>query len=421
MPHVFASILIAMFLFQDPSLDSPSPKERQAAIEKMAVIGNVAAIPALAEAYKKEPKSDIRAEILAVLARIRDKAAIPPIAEALHSDLDKEVRLQAIDSLLRLYTPVEDNSTIQTIFNMVKGAFVLPERVTVGPEVDIDASAKAALAESMQKDFSDDVRVQAVRALGSLRAKDQVPTLIATLEDPKNREHEEVRLEIIETLGSIRDASAGPSLEKALRDKDRKIVAAAATALGLVGYKEARPAVEALFRSSNDRIVKERALEGMTLMRDPGSAALFESLLAHRDDYYRQLAAEGLARLHHDPALLQDRLAQEKKITVRDALEFALAASGQINYINDLANELDSPGESQVHVYLVELGKYEGKLPELYRYFGSASAKVRAKMVDVVGDVGDPAARDQIQPLTKDPNIEVVRAAVAAIRKLGSK
>src|ERR1019366_1823373 len=182
-----------------------------------------------------------------------------------------------------------------------------------------------------------------------------------------------VRLEIIETLGSIRDASAGPALQRALRDKDGKIVGAAAKAVGLVGYKEARPAVEELFRSSHDRIIKERALEGMALMRDPGSAALFESLLAHREDYYRQLAAEGLARLHHDPALLQDRYAQEKKIAVRNALAFELIASGQDSYINDLANELDSSREAQVHTYLVELGKYENKLPQLYPYLRSTS------------------------------------------------
>ena len=57
--------LTLLFLFQNPSLDSPSPKERQDAIEKMAVLGNREAIPKLAEALKKEPKSDIRASMVA--------------------------------------------------------------------------------------------------------------------------------------------------------------------------------------------------------------------------------------------------------------------------------------------------------------------------------------------------------------------
>src|ERR1051326_903079 len=99
MSYVFASLLMGVFLVQGASIDSSSPKERQAAIDEMAVLGNAKAIPALAAAYKKEPKSDLRAEIVAGLARIHDKAAIPVLADVLHSDIDKDVRLQAIDSL----------------------------------------------------------------------------------------------------------------------------------------------------------------------------------------------------------------------------------------------------------------------------------------------------------------------------------
>ena len=78
-------ILTLSFLLQNASLDSPSPKERQAAIEQMAVLGNRDAIPKLAEALKKEPKSDIRAAMVAGLARIQDRDAIPVLADTLKS------------------------------------------------------------------------------------------------------------------------------------------------------------------------------------------------------------------------------------------------------------------------------------------------------------------------------------------------
>ena len=45
--------------------------------------------------------------------------------------------------------------------------------------------------------------------------------------------------------------------------------------------------------------------------------------------------------------------------------------------------------------------------------------KVRAGMVRVVGNIGDPSSTDQIRALSDDPNTEVVREAVAALRKLG--
>jgi HEAT repeat protein len=419
MSHLSA-YLIGVFLLQAqvPTLDSPSPKERQAAIDEMAVIGNTKAIAPLGEALKKEPKAELRAEILAGLARIHDSGAVPPIAEALRNDNDKDVRLQAIDSFLRLYISTDDAGPIRTLFNKVKSVFFTQDRPMIGPEVKVDPQTTVALAECMQKDFDDDVRVEAARALGSLRAGDQVPALIATLEEPRNREHQKVRLEAIRTLGIIRDPAAGPALEEALRDRDNEIVAESALALGLAAYKQSRPAVEQLFRTSSDRNVKNRALESLALMRDPGAVPLFESLLGSSNDYYRELSAEGLARLHHDPKILQERYAQEKKANVRNALSFALAAAGQDNYINDLANALDTRQDYQAHVYLVELGKFDGKLNELYRYLRSTNPKVRAKMVNVIGEIGDPSSREQIQMMTNDPNVDVVREAVAALRKL---
>src|SRR5215470_14664395 len=190
----------------------------------MAILGNREAIPKLAAALKKEPKSEIRAEMVAALGRIRDTSAIPVLADTLRNDLDKDVRSQAIDSLLRFYILVEESGPVRTIFNKVKSVLIEPNPPVVGPEVQVDTSAKEALATAMQKDFSDEVREEAARALGTLKAKDQVPLLIMAFEDPQNHEHSAVRVQIPHSLGVIRDPAAGPVFEKALRDTDQKVV-----------------------------------------------------------------------------------------------------------------------------------------------------------------------------------------------------
>ena len=410
---------ILLLLPQNPSLDSASPKERQAAIEQMAVLGNREAIPKLAEALKKEAKSDIRAEMIAALGRIRDRDAIPVLADTLGTDLDKDVRSQAIDSLLRIYIPLNDSGPIRTIFNKVKSAFLEPNAPVVGPEVQVDASAKEALATTMQKDFNDDVRAEAARALASLRAKDQVPVLTAALEDPQNREHRKVRVDIARTLGALRDPAAGPALERALRDPDKQVAQEATLAVGLVGHTPARPQLEEMFRANPSRMVKMQALQSIALLRDPGSVPLLESLLNHKDDYYRELAAEGLARLKYEGAKdWRMRFDLEKKPNVRNALAYGLAASGGLDYINNLANALDSRDENQVEVYLYELGRFNRQLNELHRYLRSMNPKVRAGMARIVGDIGDPSSTDPIRALADDTNTEVVREAVAALRKL---
>src|SRR5262249_18249412 len=97
---------------------------------------------------------------------------------------------------------------------------------------------------------------------------------------------------------------------------------------------------------------------------------------------------------------------------------FGLAASGDLDYVNNLANALDSRQQDQASVYLYELGKFDGQMNELYRYLRSTNPRVRAGMLRVLGDIGDPAAAEFIRPLAEDANTDVVREAVAALRKL---
>jgi HEAT repeat protein len=411
--------LILLLAPQNPSIESVSPRERQAAIEKMAVPGNSNAVPQLVAALKKEPKSDVRAEIVAALGRIRDRSAVPALADTLKTDLDKDVRSQAIDSMLRLYIPIEETGALRTIFNKVKSAFLQPNAPVISPGVQVDAAVTDALATTMQKDFDDEVRIQAVRALASLRSKEQVPALIAALEDPQNREHKLVRVEIARTLGLIRDPSAGPALERALRDSDNQLVAESVLGIGLVGHTNARGVLEEMFRTHPSPIVKSRSLEALALLRDQGNVPLFESLLINQNDYYRELSAEGLARLSYAGAKdWRPRFEQEKKANVRNALAYGLAASGDVDYIGELANSLDTRQASQAEVYLYELGKFSGKLNDLYRYLRSNNPKVRAGMVRIVGNIGDRAAVEQVRPMTEDPSTDVVREAVATLRKL---
>jgi HEAT repeat protein len=217
----------------------------------------------------------------------------------------------------------------------------------------------------------------------------------------------------------LRDPAAGPALEKALRDSDKDVVAEAVLGVGLVGNTAARPVVEEIFRTNSSGFIKGRALESLALLHDRASIPLFESLLANKDDNYRELSAEGLARVKYEGAKdWQVRYEQERSPNVRNALAYGLAASGDVDYINHMANSLDSRQSDQAEVYLFELGKYNGQLNEMYRYLRSTNPKVRAGMPKVIGRIGDPSSADKVRPLTEDSSTEVAREAVATLRKL---
>jgi HEAT repeat protein len=415
----FLSIVLAAGLLQlAPTLDSASPKERLDAVERISLRGRVDSVDPLAIALMKEPSSEVRAAIVAGLARIGVGEGIPVIISALTTDLNKDVRLQAIESLQAFYIPTAEPSKIQTVFNKVKSAFAEPDRPLVPNPAVVDPRVNAALAEAMQKDSLQAVRAAAARALGSLRARDRVAVMIATMQSPQNQEHPEVRLEIVESLGLIGDIAAGPSLAYAAKDKDRRIVQAAVLSIGMVGYRDARADIENLFRTDRSIETRRRALEALSLMRDPGSVPFFESLLGHEDDHYRETAAEGLARIGHEPGVLKSRFETEKKPGVRNALAYALVAADQDTYFNDLAVALTTRQAYQAEVYIYELGKFDGKLGEVHRYLRSENATIRARMARIAGDIGDPSSRPFIQQLTSDKDAEVVREAIVALRKL---
>jgi HEAT repeat protein len=414
-------LALTALLLQGPSLDSPSPKERQAAIEQMAKPGNTEAIPAFESALKKESKSDLRAELLSGLVRIGGSAVPPVIARSLATDLDKDVRLQAVESLQRFYIPVTDTGTLKTLFNSAKNVVTGPQRPTLPSGVVVDKVALDALATAMQKDTIEEVRAAAARVLGSLMAKAYVPVMVMTLEDPQNLEHKTVRKEIVMSLGVIRDASAGPAVQKTLRDRDAGIMTESIIAIGLMGYAPARPQLEVIFQTDTRREMKEQSLESLAMLRDPGGKPLFESLLMSPNDFYREKAAEGLARTDYDAAPLVDLLKMEKKANVRNAMTFALVSSNHDDNINELTNALNSRSSAQADMYLFELGKYRGKVPLLNSYLRSSDPKVRAGMARILGRIGDPSSRAPLDELTKDPNTDVMREAVNALRQMNTR
>ena len=427
MPQFLQFVLALTILTQAPSLESSSPKERREAIESMTVLGNREAVPVLVEALKNEPRSDIRASIVASLGRIRDRSAIPGLSESLLHDFEKEVRLQALDSLLRLYIPVVDDEGFWTFFDKVKNVFATEDRLLVGANEYVDQTAKEVLAQSLRQDFLPEVRIAAAHGLGSLRAADQVPALITELEGPRNRGSRawyrkwtgtEVRIAIIQTLGVIGSDEAGPALTRLLADEDQDVVKEAVAAVGIIGYRAAFPALSTLFKTHRTSDVRKQALQSMALMREPAAASLFESLLDDSDDSYRELSVEGLARLDYDASGLEPRMQTEKSANVRLAVAFALVSSERLSYMEDLVAALDTRQDYQAEVYLFELGKYDGKLSEMYPYLRNPKAEIRTKLLRVLGDVGEAEARPYIQPLTEDPNMDVMQEAVSALRKL---
>ncbi len=414
----FLQLILVLALAQTPALDSASPRERSEAVASMSVLGNRDAVPLLAQAYKNEQSSEIRTSIVRALGRIRDRSAIPTLSEALLTDFQQMVRLQAIDSLLRLYIPVSDERGFFSFITDVTRVFSEEEQLVVGSNVYVDQTAKEVLVEALRNDFDWEVRVAAANGLGSLRAGDQLPALIEEMDGPRHREDWEVQIAMIRTMGIISSQDSGPVLIRFIRDEDERVAREAILSVGRTGYRAAFPALSNLFKTSENDDMSDLALESITLLREPDAVGLFESLLDNREDDYRELAARGLARLDYDASGLIERIAVEDDTEVRLAQAFALVASGNSDYLGRLIEALDSRRAGTAEVYLFELGRDKGKLAEFYPHLRNSNSDIRAKLVGVVGQIGLSESRPYIQPLTEDPDDDVVEAAVEALRNL---
>lgn len=414
MAHVL-SLVFALTLTQTPSLDSPSPRERQDAIRAVATLSNRDAVPLLLDAYKKEPQSGIRREIVEGYARIRDASAIPAIREALFTDYSKEVRLEAVDALLQLYIPPADAGGF---FDRVQAIFSAVERPLVAPNVRVDPEAGDALAAALATDFDSEVRMEAAYALGSLRMASQLEVLSTAAEGPWNRESTLVRVAAIQAIGVIGGQEGGPVLARLLRDSDGRVVDESVRSIGRIGYPDAFPVLANLYETNYNDDLGELALEAIALMRIPEARSTFETGLDSRNDIIRQVSAEGLARIDAPPSLFSERIAAERDGEVSLALAFALVASDQVQYLDGLIEALDTRRAQQAETYLFELGRYEGKLGDLFPHLRNPDPDIRARLLGVMGRIGAPEARPYVQPLTQDPNTRVMEAAVDAMRRL---
>ena len=414
----FLSLVLVLTLAQTPALDSFSPRERSEAVESMAVLGNRDAVPALVEAYRNEPRRDIRASIIAALGQIRDRSAIPALTEALLTDFQKEVRLQAVDSLLRLYIPVADDRGLFSFISDLRSVFTEEEQLIVAANEYVDQTVKEALVEALRTDFDWEVRVAMVNALGSLRAVDQLPAMIEELEGPRHREDWEVRIALTRNLGRLGSLEAGPVLTRLIRDEDERVVHEAIRAVGRVGYRAAFSELSDLFKSSYEGEVRDLSLESIALLREPEAVTLFEPLLDSDEDFYREMSAQGLARLDYDASAFAERITTEDDAAVRMALAFGLVTSGHGEHLAEIVDALDGRRDDQAEIYLFELGAYEGHLSQIYPHLGNPDSDIRVKLLRVLGNIGDPEARPYIQPLTEDRDTDVVAAAVEALRRL---
>ena len=103
-------------------------------------------------------------------------------------------------------------------------------------------------------------------------------------------------------------------------------------------------------------------------------------------------------------------------------MEFALAALGKDDAVNDVVSELGSKIRGDVaRSYLTELARNPAFLPKLYPYLQSPDNGIRKRLCVVLMYSGDQGSLQQLDRLEHDPDSDVAAAALRAKRAIRAR
>lgn len=334
------------------------------------------------------------------------------------TDPDDAVQFAALDAELTFFLiePVAERKGLGSTRSRAQEAF------DAGPLVRAAGPAPAVLIDRLIAATADRhprIRFDALHALGVIAEPplnvDDTRRLLAGLQhsDPV------IRTATARVLGRLRAVSAGDALVSALNDPSDLVQEYASEALGLLRNDRAVQALTDRVSYYGKGTMANAALLALARIAYPSSRDLFRARLSDPDVAARRAAVEGAGRLRDRESLERVRtLAQsDPSSEVRLAGLFALDRLGEPQ-LAGLTLSIGQPAiGAQARDYLIETG------PAAASAVASAIGKAadpaaRVDLIHVLGYIGGAADARVLEPLAKDPDPRVARAAANALARL---
>ena len=389
--------------------------------------GGTSAIPHLQELLK-DPSRDVRVEAVKQLTDIGTQHSLDPLILAT-ADNEPEVQIRATDGLVNFYLPGYVQSglgaSIRRVGTSVKSKFTDTNDKIIDPYVTIRPEIITALGKLARSGGSMDARANAARALGILRGRAALPDLI----EAAHSKNGDLMYESLVALQKIRDDSAGPKIEFLLHDLDSRVQIAALQTVGVLRDMSAVPAVADIVNRTRDIKVKREALTALAMLPEETSRPVYQQYLKDKDDRLRAAAAEGFARLKNakDLPRLEQAWQDETKPQPRLSLAFALVMLGrrdvsEFSPLKYLVNNLNSAAyNGEAFPFLVELARDRDVRQALYGQLATGTKAEKMGLAGVLARSGDQASVAELQKLTNDPDPDVSKEALRAVRTLQAR
>ena len=395
-------------------------------VRNMAKQGS-SALPQLQELLRN-PDIDIRVEAVKAITEIGTQGSLTPLIQAA-ADKDPEVQIRAIDGLVNFYLPgyVQHGlgASIKRFGTSIKGKFTDTNDQVIDPFVIPRQDVIQALGALVRGSSDTEVRANAARALGILRARAAVPDLVSALRSKDT----DIIYESLIALQKIRDESAAEGVAFLLHDLNEKVQLAAIETVGLLQNKSSIPQLLDVLQHSRNIKVKRDALTSLAMLPDQQSRGVFGQYLHDKDEGMRAAAAEGFGRLRSpsDLPMIDAAFKDENKMAPRLALAFAEVMLGkteisEFSPYQLLINTVNSVGYRGVaYAYLVELSRNPVLRPPLYRAADAGTKDEKIYLARVLAASGGQDAVPCLEKLSHDGDDQVAEEGLRALRTLKAR
>lgn len=419
---LLSSLVLLLPLFVQAQADS---KQKIKAARDLYKRSGASAITELA-GYLQDTDPAVRREAARLLVEAGTPASLDPLLAAT-KDADAEVQSRALDGLVNFYLPGYANrgNVFTRTGRGVKGKFtdmndqVIERYIIVRPEVITEVTRLIAGGANL------DVRADAARAAGVLRARPAVPALVEAVRSKDTG----LLYESLNALQKIGDPAAAPGIAFLLQDLNPRVQVAAIETTGLLRNRSALQGLrEALSRASTERI-RSSALTALSMIPDEANRGSFETYLNDKDDDTRASAAEGFGRLGNtaDKDRMKQAFETETKMKPRLAMAFAATLLGE-HALTELApftyllNALNSSSWKGVaSAYLAEALRQEPLRQPLYAGLAQRTKAEKIELAAILARSGGQDAAAPLEALSNDPDSSVAEAGARSLRNLRAR
>ncbi len=378
--------------------------------------------------YLTDQSLEVRREAVKAIVGIGGISTLDPLVTA-SRDNDAEIQSRAVDGMINFYLPGYVGKgwmdSVKRAGASVADMFGDRNDQAIDPDTPVRPEVIEAVIRLIGGAASVEARANAARAAGILRARTAVPALCAALKSKSDG----LMFEALIALQKIRDTSAGASVIFLVRDLDEKLQIAAIDTVGLLRVADAAPDLKRVVENG-DKKPRRAALAALGQIADPSSLAYFERYLGDKDEGMRAAAAEGIGRVGvpADKARVQEMFQNEKKVSLRLSLAFALAGLGDIDEATDgplryLSSNLTSRSWKGVaSPFLAELARKPEVRAVIHQMLSSLGDK--DELMGLAGVLAISGGKDSLAPLeqlSRNSDAEVAKSALRAIRLINTR